>query len=79
MLVVLLGIGSSLTVYAGASAALRLSGVVPLTGEVQVSTKPNGQLHVKSLGVNNLKVKKLQKRQIASFEKPVSVVILEAP
>lgn len=63
--------------------SLYLSGMVPLTGEVQVMQDKHGKFIVSKKGSNNLKLKNvkksLQARQIASVKTPGSWVVLEAP
>lgn len=59
--------------------SLHLSGVVPLTGEVQVMQDKHGKLVVSKKGLNSLKLKNVKTRQIASVKTPNSWVVLEAP
>lgn len=56
-----------------------LSGVVPLTGEVHITQNKHSQLVVSKKGSNNLKLKNVKQRQIASAHPPISWVVLEAP
>lgn len=58
---------------------LYLSGTVPLTGEVQVMQDRHGKIVVSKKGLNNLKLKNVKTRQIASTETPFLGVVLEAP
>ena len=72
----------SFTLWSGSFATakpLYLSGVVPLTGEVQVMQDKRGKLVVSKKGLNNLKLKNVNTRQIASTETPFLGVVLEAP
>ncbi|WP_409479789.1 hypothetical protein [Pseudobdellovibrio sp. HCB154] len=59
--------------------SLHLAGVVPLTGEVQIMHDKSGKLVVNKKGLNNLKLKNVRARQIASVDTPISWVVLEAP
>lgn len=58
---------------------LYLSGVVPLTGEVQVMQNKHGKLVVNKKGLNDLKLKNVKSRQLASTGTTIPQVILEAP
>lgn len=58
---------------------LHLAGVVPLTGEVQVKLDKRGRIIFNKKGLNNLKLKNVKMRQIASTGLAVSQVVLEAP
>ena len=72
----------SFALWSGSAAhaeQLRLAGVVPLTGEVQVKRDKRGMLVINKKGLNNLKLKNVKKRQIASTGQEVSQVVLEAP
>lgn len=65
--------------YLAQAKSVYLSGVVPLTGEVHVMQNKHGQLVVNKKGLNNLKLKSVKQRQIASADPPISWVVLEAP